>query len=85
MGLYEDPILKVNLSELMYKAGKIVAEWGIREDRNHHVVESLNLLARKKVNVMKWITHTFPKEKSEEAMMILINKDKKAIGVEIVH
>ena len=85
MGLYENPSLNVNLSELMYKAGKIVAEWGIREGRAHHVTESLNLMAEKKVNVMEWITHKLPEEKAVDAMMMLINKDERAIGVEIVH
>jgi len=85
MGLYENPSLNINLSELMYKAGKIVAEWGIREGRAHHVIESLNLMAEKKVNVMEWITHKLPEEKAVDAMMMLINKDERAIGVEIVH
>jgi L-iditol 2-dehydrogenase len=85
MGLYETPSLSVNLSELMYKAGKIVAEWGIREGRTQRVIESLKLIAEKKVNVMEWITHKLPEEKAEDAMMMLINKDKRAIGVEIVH
>jgi threonine dehydrogenase-like Zn-dependent dehydrogenase len=85
MGLYESPVLTIDLSEYMYKAGKIVTEWGIREGRNSHVVESINLMAEKKVNVMKWITHKVPEAKAAEAMEMLINKDEKAIGVEIVH
>ena len=85
MGLYEDPVLSINLSEYMYKAGKIVAEWGIREDRPRSVVEALNLMADKKVNIMKWITHQLPEAKAAEAMEMLIRKDEKAIGVEIVH
>jgi threonine dehydrogenase-like Zn-dependent dehydrogenase len=85
MGLYEDPVLSINLSEYMYKAGKIVAEWGIREGRPQSVVDALNLMADKKVNIMKWITHQLPESKAAEAMEMLIRKDEKAIGVEIVH
>lgn len=85
MGLYEDPILSINLSEYMYKAGKIVAEWGIREGRPQSVVDALNLMADKKVNIMKWITHQMPESKAAEAMEMLIRKNEKAIGVEIVH
>jgi threonine dehydrogenase-like Zn-dependent dehydrogenase len=85
MGLYEEPDLTVNLSELMYKAGKIVAEWGIREGRSRNVLDALHLMAERRVNIMKWITHRMPEEKAVEAMMMLINKEEGAIGVEIVH
>jgi L-iditol 2-dehydrogenase len=85
MGLYEDPVLSINLSEYMYKAGKIVAEWGIREGRTQNVVDAISLMKEKKVNIMKWITHQLPEAKSGEAMEMLIRKDEKAIGVEIVH
>jgi L-iditol 2-dehydrogenase len=85
MGLYEEPDLTVNLSELMHKAGKIVAEWGIREGRSRNVLDALHLMAERRVNIMKWITHRMPEEKAVEAMMMLINKEEGAIGVEIVH
>jgi len=85
MGLYEEPDLTVNLSELMYKAGKIVAEWGIREGRSRNVHDALHMMAEKRVNIMKWITHRMPEMKAVEAMEMLINKDEGAIGVEIVH
>jgi L-iditol 2-dehydrogenase len=85
MGLYEEPDLTVNLSELMYKAGKIVAEWGIREGRSRNVHDALHMMAKKRVNIMKWITHRMPEMKAVEAMEMLINKDEGAIGVEIVH
>jgi L-iditol 2-dehydrogenase len=84
MGLYEDPFLRINLSDYMFKAGKIVTEWGIREGRTQTVIDAINLMAEKKVNVLKWITHKLPEEKSAEAMEMLIRKDNKAIGVEIV-
>lgn len=85
MGLYEEPDLTVNLSELMHKAGKIVAEWGIREGRSRNVHDALHMMAEKRVNIMKWITHRMPEEKAVEAMEMLINKEEGAIGVEIVH
>jgi L-iditol 2-dehydrogenase len=84
MGLYEEPNITVNLSDFMYKAGKIVAEWGIREGRNQTVIEAIDLMAEKKVDVMRWITHKLPESRAVEAMEMLIKKDKKAIGVEIV-
>jgi L-iditol 2-dehydrogenase len=85
MGLYEKPGLNLNLSEFMYKAGKIVAEWGIREGRNQNVEDAIHLMAEEKMNIMEWITHKMPEEKAVEAMEMLINKDDKAIGVEIIH
>lgn len=85
MGLYEKPALTLNLSEYMYKAGKIVAEWGIREGRTQNVVDALSFMADKKVNIMKWITHQLPEAMAVEAMEMLIRKEEKAIGVEIVH
>jgi threonine dehydrogenase-like Zn-dependent dehydrogenase len=85
MGLYEDPFLTINLSEYMYKAGKIVAEWGIREGRTQNIADAIRFMEEKKVNITKWITHKLPENKSVEAMEMLIKKDEKAIGVEIVH
>ncbi|MCW4048866.1 MAG: zinc-binding dehydrogenase [Candidatus Bathyarchaeota archaeon] len=84
MGLYEEPSLTVNLSELMYKAGKIVAEWGIREGRTQNIHDALHMLAEEKLSIMKWITHRLPEDKAVEAMEMLINKTEQAIGVEIV-
>lgn len=84
MGLYEEPDLIVNLSDLMRKAGRIVAEWGVREGRSSNVHDALHMMAEKRVNIMKWITHRMPEEKAVEAMEMLINKDEGAIGVEIV-
>lgn len=85
MGLYEEPILSINLSEYMYKAGKIVAEWGIREGRTKNITDAIRLMEEKKVNISQWITHQLPENKSVEAMEMLIRKDEKAIGVEIIH
>ena len=84
MGLYEEPNLTMNLSDYMYKAGKIVAEWGIRQGRTQTVIEAIDLMAEKKVDVMSWITHKLPESRAVEAMEMLINKEGKAIGVEIV-
>jgi L-iditol 2-dehydrogenase len=84
MGLYEEPELTVNLSGLMQRAGRIVAEWGVREGRSRNVVDALHMMAEKRVNIMKWITHRMPEEKAAEAMTMLINKEEGAIGVEIV-
>jgi threonine dehydrogenase-like Zn-dependent dehydrogenase len=85
MGLYEDPVLNINLSEYMYKAGKIVAEWGIREGSTQNVADAIRLMEEKKVNIIKWITHQLPENKSVEAMEMLIRKEEKAIGIEIIH
>jgi len=83
--VYEEPDLTVNLSEFMYRAGRIVAEWGIREGRSRNVRDALHMMAEKRVNIMKWITHRMPEEKAVEAMTMLIDKEEGAIGVEIVH
>lgn len=85
MGLYEEPGLTVNLTELMRRAGRIVAEWGVREGRSRNVLDALHMMEEKRVNIMKWITHRMPEERSAEAMLMLINKEEGAIGVEIVH
>jgi L-iditol 2-dehydrogenase len=84
MGLYEEPNLSLNLSDLMHRAGRIVAEWGIREGRSRNVLDALQMMAEKRVNIMKWITHRMPEERAAEAMTMLINKEEGAIGVEIV-
>ena len=85
MGLYEHPELLLNMSELMYKAGKIVTEWGIRAERRKNIEYALNLMQRKKFNILKWITHRLPENEIDEAMMKLIEKKDNAIGIEIVH
>ncbi len=85
MGLYESPDMAFNVSSLMYKAGRIVAEWGIATDGRQHILEALTLLKHKRLNVAKWITHQLPEEKANEAVMMLINKTDNAIGVEIIH
>lgn len=85
MGLYETPDMTFNVSNLMYKAGRIVAEWGIATNGRQYIQEVLNLLKRKRLNVTKWITHQLPEEKADEAVMMLINKTDNAIGVEIIH
>ena len=85
MGLYEEPSLNLNLSEFMFRAGKITAEWGIREGRNENVRDAIHLMAEEKMNIMEWITHKMPEDKAVEAMEMLINKDDSAIGVEIIH
>jgi L-iditol 2-dehydrogenase len=85
MGLYEDPNIQFNISELMFKAGKIITEWGIRVGRNSNIKDALQIMADKKINILKWITHKLPEEKTKEALNMLINKEDKAIGVEIVH
>ncbi|MBN2334937.1 alcohol dehydrogenase catalytic domain-containing protein, partial [Candidatus Bathyarchaeota archaeon] len=43
MGLYEDPALTVDLSDLMHRAGRIIAEWGIWEGRSGNVRDALHL------------------------------------------
>ena len=85
MGLYEHPDLSLNMSELMYKAGKIVTEWGIRAERRKNIETALNLMQQKKLNVLRWITHKLPENEIDEAMMKLIEKKDSAIGVEIIH
>ena len=85
MGLYEEPSLNLNLSEFMFRAGKIVAAWGIRDRRNENVRDAIHLMAEEKMNIMEWITHKMPEDKAVEAMEMLINKDDSAIGVEIIH
>lgn len=85
MGLYENPNIQFNISELMFKAGKIVTEWGIREGRNKNIKDALQMMADKKINILKWITHKLPEKKAKEALSMLIKKEDKAIGIEIVH
>lgn len=83
MGLYENSKLTINVSDLMHRAGKIVSEWGfsIRKDVN----EAITMISQHKVHISKWITHKFPENMANEAMMMLIEKKENAIGVEIIH
>jgi len=85
MGLYEQPELAFDASELLYKAAKVVAEWGVRSTRRKNIQDALHLMDQGRLNIMKWITHQLPESRAEEAMAMLIEKRDKAIGVEIVH
>lgn len=85
MGLYEEPELTFNVSELMHRAGKIVGEWGIAADGRKNIEDALAMMRDRKVHILSWITHKLPEDRADEAMMMLIEKKEKAIGVEIVH
>jgi (R,R)-butanediol dehydrogenase/meso-butanediol dehydrogenase/diacetyl reductase len=85
MGLYEHPDLTFNASDLMHKAGKIVAEWGIAANRRKNIEDSLMLMGQGRLHVLKWITHKLPERRADEAMRMLIEKKDGAIGVEIIH
>ena len=85
MGLFEEPELTINASELMHKAGRIVAEWGGKTARRENIENALSLMARGELHIGRWITNQLPEMKAEEAMMMLIEKRGNAIGVEIVH
>jgi threonine dehydrogenase-like Zn-dependent dehydrogenase len=67
----------------MYKAGKILAEWGLSEGPKS-IEDSLSMLSRGKVRPSEWITHRLPEDRADEAMNLLIAKRDNAIGVEIV-
>ncbi len=85
MGLYERPDLTFNASDLMHKAGKIVAEWGIAANRRKTIEDALRLMGQGRLHVLKWITHKLPESRADEAMRMLIEKKDGAIGVEIIH
>ena len=85
MGLYEAPLLTINTSLLMRKAGKIIGEWGIRATRRKNITDALSLMAERKLNIERWITHQIPETEAEDAMRMLIEKKDNAIGVEIIH
>jgi len=85
MGLFEEPELTINASELMRKAGRVVAEWGVKTARRENIEDALSLMARGELHIGRWITHQLPEMRAEEAMMMLIEKRGNAIGVEIVH
>ena len=85
MGLYENPELTFNVSNLMRKAGRIVAEWGIRSSRGTNIEDALEMMRQGRFNILKWITHKLPEDRADEAMMMLIEKRDGAIGVEIIH
>jgi len=85
MGLYERPDLTFNASDLMRKAGKIVAEWGIATNRRKNIEDALMLMGQGRLHVLKWITHKLPERRADEAMRMLIEKKDGAIGVEIIH
>lgn len=85
MGLYEDPELTFNVSGLMRKAGRIVAEWGVRTGGRKNIEDALGMMGQGRFNILKWITHRLPEERADEAMKMLIEKRDGAIGVEIVH
>ena len=84
MGLFENPEFTFNVSNMMHKAGKIVAEWGVG-DGSKNIEDALTMMSQNKVHILKWITHKFPEDRADEAMMMLIEKRDNAIGVEIVH
>lgn len=84
MGLYEHPDLTINVSDIMHKAGRIMAEWGIG-DESKDIEDVLSMMSQGKLDILKWITHKFPENKADEAMMMLIEKKDNAIGVEITH
>jgi (R,R)-butanediol dehydrogenase/meso-butanediol dehydrogenase/diacetyl reductase len=83
MGLYEQPELSFDVSALMHRAGKIVGEWGFIGRKN--IEDALTMMRDHKVHILSWITHKLPEDRADEAMMMLIEKREKAIGVEIVH
>jgi threonine dehydrogenase-like Zn-dependent dehydrogenase len=85
MGLYENPKLTIDASVLMRKAGKIVAEWGVRSTRRENIEDALRLMGAGRLNVSRWITHQLSESQAEEGMSMLIEKREGAIGVEIVH
>jgi L-iditol 2-dehydrogenase len=85
MGLYERPELTFNASDLMRKAGRIVAEWGVRTGSRKNIEDALEMMRQGRFNISKWITHRLPEDRADEAMMMLIEKRDNAIGVEIVH
>ena len=85
MGLYEDPELTFNVSGLMRKAGRIVAEWGVRTGGRKNIEDALGMMGQGRFNILKWITHRLPEARADEAMKMLIEKRDGAIGVEIVH
>ena len=85
MGLYENPELIIDTSVLMRKAGRIVAEWGVRSTRRENIEDALRLMGEGRLNVSRWITHQLPESRAEEAMSMLIEKREGAIGVEIIH
>lgn len=84
MGLYEHPDLTFNVSDLMRKAGRIAAEWGIGVGPKD-IQDALSMIDQGKLHILKWITHKLPENRAEEAMKMLIQKRDKAIGVEIIH
>ena len=86
MGLYEHPHdeLTFNASDMMRKAGRIHAEWGVRSGGGGAGL-ALDMMSQGKVHALEWITHRFPEERADEAMMLLIEKRDEAIGVLIVH
>ena len=83
MGLFEKTKLTMDVSDLMHRAGRIVAEWGI--SMKPDIDAAVSMIGQHKVNVLKWITHKLREDQIDEAMMMLIEKKEKAIGVEIVH
>lgn len=85
MGLYERPDLTFNVSDLMRRAGRIVAEWGVRTDSRKNIEDALEMMSQRRFNILKWITHKLPEDRADEAMKMLIEKRENAIGVEIIH
>jgi len=85
MGLYESPELTFNVSDLMRRAGRIVAEWGVRSGRRKNIEDALEMMRQGRFNILKWITHKLAEDRADDAMMILIEKRERAIGVEIIH
>jgi threonine dehydrogenase-like Zn-dependent dehydrogenase len=83
MGLFENPDLTFNVSALMRKAGRIMAEWGI-SDGSENIEDALAMMSQGKLHPLKWITHKLPEERADEAMEMLIEKRDDAIGVEII-
>jgi L-iditol 2-dehydrogenase len=85
MGLYENPNLTINVSDLMHKAGRVVAEWGITTNMRKNIEDVLEMMAQGRLHVLNWITHKIPESRADEGMKMLIEKKDNAIGIEIIH
>jgi len=84
MGLFENSDLTFNVSALMRKAGRVMAEWGVG-DGSKNIEDALVMMGQGKLHPLKWITHRLPEDRADEAVRMLIEKRDNAIGVEIIH
>ena len=76
----EDPLNEINTNLIHYKELHV---HGANSSNKKHYLEAIELIASKKIEAKKFITHRFPLEKIEEAIQSLEDRTTDALKVVI--